>query len=159
MRRWTRWAICWSCMFRLANEQDHERVEKLVEAVQQITDEHVVLAYVDQTTPERPHASGSCAWHPIGGGETYRGETWLRSPAPPLGSSSALCLGRTLSTPRPRLRADGADLGRVPLRSLHISRGRSVVQVPPRKSIEALVDAKIPSRSRLLRTPRLPRRQ
>src|SRR5499427_738282 len=31
-----------------ANEQDREQVEKLAEAVQQITGEHVELAYVDQ---------------------------------------------------------------------------------------------------------------
>jgi hypothetical protein len=31
-----------------ANEQDREQVERLAEAVQQITGEHVELAYVDQ---------------------------------------------------------------------------------------------------------------
>jgi len=42
-----RWDIYWRCM-SAADEQDRAQVETSAEAVQEITGEHVELAYVDQ---------------------------------------------------------------------------------------------------------------
>ena len=49
MRPWKRrWAICWLCMSPPADEQDRAQVGQLAKQVQQITEQNVELAYVDQ---------------------------------------------------------------------------------------------------------------
>ena len=68
-----------------ANEQDREQVEKLAEAVQQITGEHVELAYVDQgyTGEAAKRLAAASPWHRTGGGlSAHAGQTRLRSSLP-----------------------------------------------------------------------------
>ena len=94
-----------------ADEQDRAQVEKLAEAVQQITGDNIELAYVDQGyTGENAAAGGGEARRAAGGGQTYRGQTRIRAAAAPLGGGKKLRLGRPLPPPGKRLRAAGKTL-------------------------------------------------
>ena len=57
---WIRWATCWLCWLRPANEQERAQVGALAEQVQQATQRSVKLAYVDQGyTGKKPAAQAA----------------------------------------------------------------------------------------------------
>ena len=81
-----------------ANEQERAQVEELARAVQEVTKEHVELAYVDQGYTGEEAAEGGCrAGHSPEGGEAARGQTRLRAASQALGGGAILRLDEPLS--------------------------------------------------------------
>jgi transposase len=89
-----------------ASEQDRAQVAQLAEQVQQITGEHVELAYVDQgytgEAAQNAAAEHGIQLQVVKHTEAKRG--FVRSAAPAMGGRKKLRLGRALSTPDQRLR-------------------------------------------------------
>ena len=73
-----------------ADEQDRAQVGELASQVQDITGEHVELAYVDQGYTGQ---AAEEAWHPARGGQAHRDQTRLRAAAQTMGRRAKLRLG------------------------------------------------------------------
>ena len=82
-----------------ANEQERAQVAALAAAVQEVTGEHVEVAYVDQGYTGEDAAAAAQRTASAGGGQAARGQTWLRPLATALGRRTQFRLGRALPAP------------------------------------------------------------
>ena len=113
-----------------ADEQDRAQVGELAEQVQQVTGEHVELAYVDQGYTGHA-AEEAAAEHGIrlGSGQAYRSQARLCSAAAAMGGGKKFCLGRALSPSGPRLRTAGGHAGSISFPGLRLPHARK--PLPP----------------------------
>jgi transposase len=93
-----------------ADEQDRAQVGELARQVQQITEENVELAYVDQG-----YTGGSQTWHPTASGQAYPGQARLRAAAEKMGGGAKLRMGCPLPPPGSRLRKTRVNPRSLPL--------------------------------------------
>jgi transposase len=117
-----------------ADEQDRAQVSELARQVQEVTGEHVELAFVDQGYTGE-NAAMAAAEHGIElevvkHTQAKRGFVLL-----PRRGRAQLCLGRTFPPPGARLRASGKNPGRFSFPGLRLSHARQPLPLARRKLI------------------------
>ena len=108
-----------------ADEQDRAQVGELARQVQQITEENVALAYVDQGyTGEAAEEAAAEHGIQLEVVKHAQGQTRLRTAAAKVGGGKKLRLGRALSPPGPRLRKTRHYPRSLPLPGLRLPHDR-----------------------------------
>lgn len=108
-----------------ADQQDRAHVERLAAEVQQISEENVQLAYVDQGyTGQAAAEAANQHGIQLEVDPAYRGEMRLCAPATPLGRRAKLRLGCAIPAPRPGLRTPLNHPRRFPLLRLRLAHAR-----------------------------------
>ena len=110
-----------------ANEQDRAQVAALAEQIQEVTGDHVELAFVDQGyTGESARAAAAAYGIQIGSSEAKETRPGFHSLAAPLGRGTLAGVDGTFPPFGARLRTPGGMPGRVPLHRVYLSLGPAV---------------------------------